>query len=194
MGLLSLFTPSGIKETILSGFGKRTKEEKGRAISRLATTVLTPISSLLVPQIGLFKTGLLVVGSLIGGSVLAESPKAREKLASAVGGFDPGALGTGIAKAIEGKKAFPSIKTGLVSAGLLGGAIIAVPKIIGALKGDKKPKAIIAEKPITPQTQIIQTEPTPVGVTPKPNGKAINITVNVSQRQTKRIKNIVVFQ
>ena len=65
MGLLSLFTPAGIKETILSGFGKRTKEEKGRAISRLATTVLTPIS-FAIPKIGLIQKIRLITESLIG--------------------------------------------------------------------------------------------------------------------------------
>lgn len=84
--------------------------------------------------------------------------------------------------------------------GLIGGAILGtvagiavIPKIIEKIP-KIKPKAIAAEKPITPETQIIQTEPVeaPVATIGKPAGVSVN--VNVTQRQTRRIKNIAILQ
>lgn len=205
MGLFAKFVTAGgnlltegLEKVTGKEFGRTTPEQflatkTGRVLQTGATLTTLALGS--ATGLGVTRT---IIG-LIGLGILAESPKARGVVKEAVIGFDPGGVGIGIGKAAESGK-LPDVGAALKGAGILGGitalgvgAVIGVPKILEKIP-KKKPKSIAAEKPITPETQVIQTQPEVVPTAPTGNGKAINVNVNVSQRQTRRIKNIVVFQ
>lgn len=135
-------------------------------------------------------------------TAVVSSPTVRRGIGTV---FDPRVgiqRGKAIAERVEGlgkeekESVIGSIAKFGAAGAVIGGVAVAVPKIAAKVKERRAAKeaGIIAEKPITPETQIIQTTPVtaPVSTIGKPMG--VNINVNVTQRQTRRIKNIVVFQ
>lgn len=187
---------SGLEKLTGKEFGRTTPQEflatrTGRTLQTGAT--LTTLALGAATGLGIVKTTI----GLIGGGILLESPKARRAVGSAITSFDPGTVGSTLGESIESGEV-PSIGGALKGAGIVGGlaalgigAAVGIPKVISKVK---KPK--FAEKPITPETQIIQTQPeVPIVASPTvSNGKAVNVNVHVTQRQTRKIKNIVVFQ
>ena len=140
----------------------------------------------------------VVVPTAIG--IFTKSKTARKVVTTTLDprtGFERGGL---IAEKIESLDAPSKEKVigGAAAAGVLGavvaGGLIVAPKILAKIP-KKKPKGVAAEKPIMPETQIIETTPTPLKTPGPATGMmpGINIDINLSQR-TKRIKNIVIFQ